>query len=188
MGGWRAVVWTESWRRRGWKTSTAMSVHKWAVSKPALIMLSDLEMLSLPCARELAKRHYKLRWRSLAPTLAGASSHWGMDTAILKVIAEMFWGRAAQREARLCSGIEFIKVQESSLQRGCVRQWKMLCTVFLMDLCPLWIHQLKRLCGVQSSWNIQCDQKRAETLVLLEPPCCWWGDCAHNRLSCRQES
>lgn len=135
-------------------------------------------------ARELAKLQYKLSnpcWRSPALTLTGASFHWRTRRVTLKIIAEMFWGRAAHREARLCSGIEFIKVQESSLQRGCDRQWKMLYTAVLMDLCPLWIHHLKRLYGVQSSWNIQCNQKRAETLVLLEPPCCWSGDCTHNR-------
>ena len=59
-GGWQAVVWAESWKSRGWKTSTAMSVHRWAVSKPVLIMLSDLEVLSLPWARELNKLHDKL--------------------------------------------------------------------------------------------------------------------------------
>lgn len=103
-GGWWAVVWTVSWRRRGWKTSTAMNVHKWAVSKPVLIILSDLEVLSLPCARELAQLHYKLGspyWGSLAPTLAGASSHWGMHTVTLNTIAEMFWGRAAHQGGKV---------------------------------------------------------------------------------------
>lgn len=82
----------------------------------------------------------------------------------LQIITGMLWGQAAHRDVGLCSATEFIKVQGGSLQRSCARQWKMLCTACLTDLCPLWMHHFKSCCRAQSRWNIQCNQKGAGPL------------------------
>lgn len=157
-----AAVWTESWRR-GWKTSTAVSACKLPLSKPALMVLSGLEILSLPCA-----------FGQSCLWAAPAEDMWPQPLQVhppsrdalraLHIITEMVWGQAAHEAMRLCSGTEFIKVQGGSLQRSCARQWEMLCTACLMDLCPLWMHHFKSCCRAQSWWNILCNQKRAGPL------------------------
>lgn len=127
-----AVECSGSWRR-GLQTSTAMSFHKLLASKPALIMPSGSEMFALRYAREQAKMQCVLSspyWGSPAPTLEGASSFRWMHAVTMKINAEVFWGETMLRDERLCCGIEFIKGQESSLQKGCDRQWKMLYSAF----------------------------------------------------------
>lgn len=74
-----AVVWTESWRR-GWKISTAVSACKLPFSKPALMVCSGLEILSLPCAFGQASSQVgQPLLKTPGPEPCRCILHWGLS-------------------------------------------------------------------------------------------------------------